>query len=214
MSDYITGEIMKPEFTSAPKQYTHDNAKSLVRVTNKISSSSRSKGFLSKTAVAGFTAAIIMASISTPAFATTSETLPELSAVSLEDSALDSPILPVTPRPDPTALSPEAADNSIADAIAEAGSSATKARAVSPDSVQSDKFANQVFTLMNEKRRAAGAPALKWNQSISNVSQDWANKLRVATADPNFDWNAIHRADGGGSLIDRKSTRLNSSHWE
>lgn len=68
-------------------------------------------------------------------------------------------------------------------------------------SLRTDKFAGQVFDLMNSKRRAAGLPALTWNQPIADVSQAWANNLEVRTADPNFDMNTIHRADAGGSLI-------------
>lgn len=73
-------------------------------------------------------------------------------------------------------------------------------------SLRTDKFAGQVFDLMNAKRRAAGAPNLTWSQPIADVSQAWANSLEVRTADPNFDMNTIHRADGGGSLIPRGAT--------
>jgi uncharacterized protein with LGFP repeats len=38
------------------------------------------------------------------------------------------------------------------------------------------------------------------------VSQDWANKLGVATMDPNWDFATIHRADAGGSLIPSGAT--------
>lgn len=67
--------------------------------------------------------------------------------------------------------------------------------------LRTDKFAGQVFDLMNEKRRQAGVPALTWNQQIADVSQAWANDLKVRTASPNFDWNTIHRKDAGSSLL-------------
>ncbi|WAP53054.1 S-layer homology domain-containing protein [Arthrobacter sp. ATA002] len=67
--------------------------------------------------------------------------------------------------------------------------------------MRSDRFAGQVFDLMNAKRRAAGVPALTWNQHIADVSQGWADHLRVTTANPNFNWANIHRPDAGGSLI-------------
>ena len=113
-----------------------------------------------------------------------------------------SPVLPEVPKPDPGLLSPEDAQASV-DAEAAAGGLGTGAATPddSVDSVRNDTFAGQVFTLMNAKRRAAGAPALIWNQKIADVSQDWANHLRVATADPFFDWAGIHRWDGGGTLI-------------
>lgn len=149
MNAYVLGEIMKPELTSMPANSDSDNAETLPTITTKKSKSSRSYNIHSRTAAVGIAAAVIMTSMSAPAFATNSENTSE----------------------------------------------------ASPNSTQSDKFAKQVFDLMNAERRAAGVPTLKWNQKVSDVSQDWANKLKVATADPNFDWNNIHRADGGGSLI-------------
>ena len=146
--------------------------------------------------------------------------LPAVSTVEdiVEDIAEDStggfPVMPETPRPDPESLSPEAAEASVAAAAADAakgvdpatlpeGMSAGAAAApdASTDAVRSDRFAGQVFDLMNAKRKANGVPALIWNQRIADVSQGWANHLRVTTADPNFDWAGIHRADAGGSLI-------------
>lgn len=140
---------MKPELTSMPANSDSNNAETLPIITTKKSKSSWSYNIHSRTAAVGIAAAVIMTSMSAPAFATNSENTSE----------------------------------------------------ASPNSTQSDKFAKQVFDLMNAERRAAGVPTLKWNQKVSDVSQDWANKLKVATADPNFDWNSIHRADGGGSLI-------------
>ena len=72
--------------------------------------------------------------------------------------------------------------------------------AVAP-SPSSDWYNARVLALINEKRAAAGSGPVKWNQSIGNVSQEWAEHLGVATMDPNFDWNTIHRADAGGNEI-------------
>lgn len=127
--------------------------------------------------------------------------------------------MPGTPKPDPAALTPEAADAAVAAAAADAAQgtgsavlpegmepgTAAPAEGGAPDatvdSVRSDKFAGQVFDLMNAKRRASGVAALTWNQKIADVSQGWANHLRVTTADPDFDWAGIHRPDAGGSMI-------------
>lgn len=73
--------------------------------------------------------------------------------------------------------------------------------AVVKTSAVSDPFAKKVFDLMNKERAKVESQPLVWNQSISNVSQDWANKLEVATKDPKWDANKIHRPDAGGSLI-------------
>jgi uncharacterized protein YkwD len=166
--------------------------------------------------------ALILASLVFPsaAAADSGAMLPTVSTVEdiVEDIAEDStggfPVMPETPRSDPESLSPEAAEASVAAAAADAakgvdpatlpeGMSAGAAAApdASTDAVRSDRFAGQVFDLMNAKRKANGVPALIWNQRIADVSQGWANHLRVTTADPNFDWAGIHRADAGGSLI-------------
>ena len=69
-----------------------------------------------------------------------------------------------------------------------------------------DWYNSRVLALINEKRAAVGSGPVKWNQSIGNVSQDWAEHLGRATMDPNFDWNTIHRSDAGGSLIPSGAT--------
>lgn len=75
------------------------------------------------------------------------------------------------------------------------------AAVVVPQSAYTDSYAKQVFDLMNAKRAAAGVAPLRWNQSISNVSQDWAAHLGVATQDPAFSFANIHRTDAGGNEI-------------
>jgi uncharacterized protein YkwD len=77
--------------------------------------------------------------------------------------------------------------------------------AVAPNPA-TDTFNAQVLALINQRRAEAGAGPVKWNQSIGNVSQDWAEHLGVAMMDPNFDWANIHRADAGGSLIPAGAT--------
>lgn len=72
---------------------------------------------------------------------------------------------------------------------------------IAPTSAISDTFAKRVFDLVNVERAKVKSQPLVWNQSISNVSQDWANKLEVATKDPKWSMNDIHRKDAGGSLI-------------
>lgn len=69
-----------------------------------------------------------------------------------------------------------------------------------------DSYTSQILTLINQKRAAVGSGPVKWNQSIGNVSQDWAEHLGRATMDPNFDFGTIHRADAGGSLIPSGAT--------
>ncbi|WP_427018616.1 CAP domain-containing protein [Pseudarthrobacter sp. P1] len=64
-----------------------------------------------------------------------------------------------------------------------------------------DSYARQVLDLLNDRRRAAGIPDLAWNQTISDVSQDWADKLATATADPAWEFADVHRPDAGGSMI-------------
>lgn len=59
---------------------------------------------------------------------------------------------------------------------------------------------------MNAKRRAAGVPALAWNQTIADGSQAWSEHLGVATASSAFDWAYIHRADAGRSIIPAGAT--------
>ncbi|WP_461168869.1 CAP and S-layer homology domain-containing protein [Arthrobacter sp. Z1-15] len=178
--------------------------------------------------------ALVFASLAVPGAAAAADPwtmLPTISTADTADTADTSdiadtgevpPVMPDTPRPDPAALSPEAADASVKAAAEEAGpgygpealpealpeafpegtgGGQVAAPDASTESVRSDRFAGQVFDLMNAKRSAAGVPALIWNQHIADVSQGWANHLRVATADPNFDWAGIHRPDAGGSLI-------------
>lgn len=100
---------------------------------------------------------------------------------------------PHTPKPDLTLTAPERI---------------LKDRAVaSPLSVRSDAYAAEVFDLMNAKRRAAGVPALAWNQTIADGSQAWAQHLGVATASSSFDWAYIHRPDAGRSIIPA------GAHW-
>jgi uncharacterized protein YkwD len=70
----------------------------------------------------------------------------------------------------------------------------------------SDSYTNQILTLINQKRAAVGSAPVKWNQSIGNISQDWADHLGQATKDPNFDWAYIHRSDAGGSLLPKGAT--------
>lgn len=72
--------------------------------------------------------------------------------------------------------------------------------AIAP-SPTSDSYTKQVLTLINEERAAVGSPAVKWNQKIGNVSQDWSEHLGEATKSDDFDWSKIHRSDAGGSLI-------------
>lgn len=69
-----------------------------------------------------------------------------------------------------------------------------------------DSYTAQVLNLINQKRAAVGAKPVKWNQSIGNVSQDWAVHLGEETKDPNFDFADIHRTDAGGSLIPKGAT--------
>lgn len=75
------------------------------------------------------------------------------------------------------------------------------APAAVPATTYSDSFTKQTFDLINAKRAAVGSRPFVWNQRIADVSQDWANKLGVATKDPNWDIATIHRPDAGGSLI-------------
>lgn len=86
-----------------------------------------------------------------------------------------------------------------------APTSITVSTAVAP-SPTTDTYTAQVLTLINQKRAAAGAPAVKWNQSIGNVSQDWSAHLGEATKSDTFDWATIHRSDAGGSLIPSGAT--------
>lgn len=95
--------------------------------------------------------------------------------------------------------------------VGTAGVSATPAQAAQPAGIVkasplSDPYAKKVFDLINAERAKVGAPRLIWNQAISNVSQDWAQKLEVATKSPQWDPNTIHRTDAGGSLIPKGAT--------
>lgn len=166
-----------------------------------------------RTAAVRVICALVLASVAIPGSAAAA-THPALEAVAVPAVSVQEPevpetpgVMPDTPKPDPGLLSPEAAQSSV-DAAAEAAAAdaagASGSGAVpdaSTESVRSDAFAGAVFNLMNAKRRAAGVPALIWNQQIADGSQGWANHLRVATADPNFDWNGIHRPDAGKSII-------------
>jgi uncharacterized protein YkwD len=72
--------------------------------------------------------------------------------------------------------------------------------------VPADSYNAQVLALINIERAKVGARPLVWNQSISNVSQDWAAHLGVATLDPNFNFATIHRTDAGGNEIPAGAT--------
>lgn len=91
-------------------------------------------------------------------------------------------------------------------ALMPAGAAGKNPASVEVNSDSSDIYAAQVLDLMNAQRRNAGVPALRWNQKVANVSQEWANHLGEATKDPNFDWGTIHRADGGGPAISAGAT--------
>ena len=77
--------------------------------------------------------------------------------------------------------------------------------ALAPSPV-TDSYTAQVLNLINQKRAAAGSGPVKWNQSIGNVSQDWAEQISQKTMNGTFDFNTIHRADAGGSLIPAGAT--------
>lgn len=93
---------------------------------------------------------------------------------------------------------------------------ATSAQAVEPSAISiqaavapspaTDSYTNQILTIINQKRAEVGSGPVKWNQSIGNVSQDWAEHLGRATMDPNFNFANIHRSDAGGSLIPSGAT--------
>jgi hypothetical protein len=85
-------------------------------------------------------------------------------------------------------------------------STAAPVKAGMPASAYSDTFAKKTHDLMNAERAKVGARPLAWNQRIADVSQDWANRLGVATSDPGFDFAGIHRPDAGGSLIPSGAT--------
>ncbi|RKR13677.1 CAP domain-containing protein [Arthrobacter oryzae] len=68
-------------------------------------------------------------------------------------------------------------------------------------STYNDPYAKQVVDLMNSQRAAAGLPALRWNQAVSNISQDWSNHLATATNSPAFSFATIHRPDAGANEI-------------
>lgn len=73
-------------------------------------------------------------------------------------------------------------------------------------SAQSDPWASQTLSLINEQRRIRGLAPLAWNQQIADVAQGWAAHLGEATKSPSFSWANIHRPDAGGSLIPRGAT--------
>lgn len=85
--------------------------------------------------------------------------------------------------------------------VAATASVAAPAPTIVAATAYSDPFTKKVHDLMNAERAKVGARPLVYNQRIADVSQDWANKLGVATMDPNFNWANIHRPDAGGSLI-------------
>lgn len=105
------------------------------------------------------------------------------------------PVLPVTPKPSAELR------REVESQLPRIGATAKTPASATTNAAAANTFARQVFDLMNARRRSAGAPALRWNQSITNVSQEWANHLHGATMDVNFNWNTIHRADAGGSRI-------------
>jgi len=70
-----------------------------------------------------------------------------------------------------------------------------------PAAVLSDSYAHQVFDLMNTSRTSEGLAPLKWNQTIADVSQEWADHLGIVTKDADFDFSQLHRSDGGGNEI-------------
>lgn len=80
------------------------------------------------------------------------------------------------------------------------------APAIVPATTIGDSFTKQTFDLINAERVKAGSRPFVWNQNIADVSQDWANKLGVATLDPTFDFATIHRTDAGGNEIPAGST--------
>jgi uncharacterized protein YkwD/uncharacterized protein YraI len=84
--------------------------------------------------------------------------------------------------------------------------SAISVQMATAPSPASDSYTNQILTLINQKRAEVGSAPVKWNQSIGNVSQDWAEHLGRVTMDPNFDFANIHRSDAGGSLIPQGAT--------
>jgi uncharacterized protein YkwD len=94
---------------------------------------------------------------------------------------------------------------SMAQAATVSTPAVTAPTAIAP-SPATDTYTNQVLTLINQKRAAVGAPAVKWNQKIGNVSQDWSVHLGTATKSDTFDWSKIHRTDAGGSLIPSGAT--------
>ncbi|MFJ7749211.1 S-layer homology domain-containing protein [Arthrobacter sp. NPDC097144] len=126
----------------------------------------------------------------------------DATALPAEDLSDAAPVMPHTPRPDPSLLSPEEAQAAVEE---EARAQLLGSGAAVPDgsvqSVRSDAYAGRVFDLMNAERRKVGSAPLIWNQQIANGSQGWANHLLTATANPNFDWAGIHRADAGLSII-------------
>jgi uncharacterized protein YkwD len=77
---------------------------------------------------------------------------------------------------------------------------------IAPMSTQSDTFAKRTFDLINIERAKVGSRPLVWNQKISDVSQDWSNQISQKTMNGTFDFNTIHRADAGGSLIPAGAT--------
>ena len=93
--------------------------------------------------------------------------------------------------------------NAAPSALAPAASVST---VLAPMSTQSDTFAKRTFDLINIERSKVGSRPLVWNQKISDVSQDWSNQISQKTMDGTFDFNTIHRADAGGSLIPAGAT--------
>lgn len=95
---------------------------------------------------------------------------------------------------------------SMAQAVTVSPSAAISVTTAIAPSPSTDTYTAQVLALINQKRAAVGAPAVKWNQKIGNVSQDWSAYLGEATKSDTFDWDKIHRTDAGGSLIPSGAT--------
>ena len=73
-------------------------------------------------------------------------------------------------------------------------------------SVQTDPWASETLSYINQYRAQRGMAPLAWSQHIADVSQGWASHLGEATKSASFSWANIHRADAGGSLIPRGAT--------
>ena len=94
----------------------------------------------------------------------------------------------LTPSPTPATAPPAPASPAVL-------------RSALPSTSLGDPYARQVFDLINTQRAAAMVGGLRWNQTISDVSQQWANHLGSVTQNPGFDFASIHRPDGGSNEI-------------